>query len=206
MADRNQPDNTLDSSDQITQEEAALAVRSVQDRGAFATLYDRYFSRVYNYLRFRCDDPELVDDLTALVFERALTRIHTYSPQKAPFGAWLFAIARHAMSDHWRAQRLRSFLYLDDLRRELVDRSNPEEGFILGEQRRALLGALARLNDRERDLVGLKFAAGLNNRQIARLTGLSENNVGVILFRAMHRMRAFLGEPGVVGEEEMGYG
>lgn len=110
------------------------------------------------------------------------------------------------MSDHWRAQRLRSFLYLDDLRRELVDRSNPEEGFILGEQRRALLGALARLNDRERDLVGLKFAAGLNNRQIARLTGLSENNVGIILFRAMHRMRAFLGEPGVVGEEEMGYG
>jgi RNA polymerase sigma-70 factor (ECF subfamily) len=195
----------LDIFDQITQEEAALAVRSVQDRGAFATLYDRYFPRVYNYLRFRCDDPGLVDDLTALVFERALTRIHTYSPQTAPFGAWLFAIARHALSDHWRAQRLRSFLYLDDLHREVVDRSNPEEGFILGEQRRALLAAVARLNDRERDLVGLKFAAGLNNRQIAKLTGLSESNVGVILFRAMGHMRTLLREPGVLGEE-MGYG
>lgn len=205
MAVRYEPDYTLDIFDQITQEEAALAVRSVQDRGAFATLYDRYFPRVYNYLRFRCDDPGLVDDLTALVFERALTRIHTYSPQTAPFGAWLFAIARHALSDHWRAQRLRSFLYLDDLHREVVDRSNPEEGFILGEQRRALLAAVARLNDRERDLVGLKFAAGLNNRQIAKLTGLSESNVGVILFRAMGHMRTLLREPGVLGEE-MGYG
>ncbi|MFQ6101807.1 MAG: RNA polymerase sigma factor [Anaerolineae bacterium] len=51
---------------------------------------------------------------------------------------------------------------------------------------------MARLSDRERDLIGLKFAAGLPNRRIAELTGLSENNVGVILYRAVRRLRAEL--------------
>jgi len=49
---------------------------------------------------------------------------------------------------------------------------------------------VARLSDRERDLVALKFAAGLTNRRIAELTGLSESNLGVILYRAVPRLRA----------------
>lgn len=51
---------------------------------------------------------------------------------------------------------------------------------------------MATLSDRERDLIALKFAAGLTNRRIAELTGLSENNVGVILYRAVQRLRVEL--------------
>jgi RNA polymerase sigma-70 factor (ECF subfamily) len=60
-----------------------------------------------------------------------------------------------------------------------------------------LLGAVARLDSRERDLIGLKFAAGLTNRRIAKLTGLSENNVAIILYRAVRRLRAELKAQGV---------
>lgn len=58
------------------------------------------------------------------------------------------------------------------------------------ETRAELLAAVARLSDRERDLIALKFAAGLTNRRIAELTGLSESNLGVILYRAVPRLRA----------------
>ena len=51
---------------------------------------------------------------------------------------------------------------------------------------------MARLSDREQDLIALKFAAGLTNRRIAEMTGLSQNNVGVILYRAVRRLRAKL--------------
>ena len=60
------------------------------------------------------------------------------------------------------------------------------------ETRTELLAALARLSDRERDLIGLKFAAGLTNRHIAKLADLRESNVGVILYRAMRRLRVEL--------------
>ena len=60
------------------------------------------------------------------------------------------------------------------------------------EERDRLLAALARLPARERDLIGLKFAAGLTNRRIADLTGLTESNVGVILYRTIRRLRTDL--------------
>jgi RNA polymerase sigma-70 factor (ECF subfamily) len=64
---------------------------------------------------------------------------------------------------------------------------------------------LGRLGERERDLVALKFIAGLNNRQIAALSGISESNVGVILYRSMHRLRALLQNPGLAGMEDQRY-
>ena len=48
---------------------------------------------------------------------------------------------------------------------------------------------LERLPERERSLVALKYGAELNNREIVRQTGLSESNVGTILFRAVNKLR-----------------
>ena len=66
-------------------------------------LYDEYFPRVYNYVRYRCGDAEAADDLAAQTFERALSHLMHFDPQRAPFGAWLFAIARNLVSNHLRA-------------------------------------------------------------------------------------------------------
>lgn len=182
--------------------EAALAERSLGDREAFAALYDRYFPRVHNYVRYRCADLETADELTSQIFERVLARIGTYQSKTAPFGAWLFAIARNTLNDHLRAQRRRSWIPLDDLR-HLVSRSpSPEEAVIQSETHQDLLQALEKLAERDRDLVALKFAAGMTNRQIAEMSGLSESNVAVIIYRALHRLRTWLGEPELPADKE----
>jgi RNA polymerase sigma-70 factor (ECF subfamily) len=49
--------------------------------------------------------------------------------------------------------------------------------------------ALAGLPERERDILGLKFAVGYTNRAIAELTGLTESNIGVIVHRAIGELR-----------------
>jgi DNA-directed RNA polymerase specialized sigma24 family protein len=51
----------------------------------------------------------------------------------------------------------------------------------------ALLGGLA---EREREILALKYGAGLTNRAIARLTGLGESNVGTLLHRTVQKLRA----------------
>jgi RNA polymerase sigma factor (sigma-70 family) len=191
--------------DNLVNEEAALAVRASRERIAFVMLYDRYFPRVYNYLRARTGDPHLADDLTAQTFENVLRNITTYRPEKAPFSSWLFAIARNALNDHLRSTRRRQWLSLEALSFQPSDRSNLEDHFIQNESRQALTEALSKLAERERDLVALKFIAGLNNRQIAGLSGLSESNVGVIVYRAMHRLRALLQEPGLAEMEDQHY-
>jgi len=146
-------------------------------------------------VRYRVGDAETADDLTAQVFERALVNIGRYRPERAPFVAWLFAIARNAVSDYLRTQRRRRWLSLEVLRDRASRELQPEEVSIRNETHAELLASVARLSDRERDLIALKFAAGLTNRRIAEITGLSESNVGVILYRAVRRLRAELPAP-----------
>lgn len=132
------------------------------------------------------------DDVTAQVFERALVNIDSYRPERAPSAAWLFAIARNGVNDYLRAQKRGRWLSLEALRDRASAEPRPEEVAIRNETRAELLAAVARLSDRERDRIGLKFGAGLTNRRIADLTGLGESNVGVILYRAVRRLRAEL--------------
>ena len=182
----------MDGTVAVLPNEPALVARATAEPATFAAIYDHYFSRVYNYVRYRVQDAETADDITAQVFERALASLSGYRPQRAPFAAWLFAIARNAVNDHLRAQKRRRWLSPAVLRDRAGAEPQPEDVVIHHETRDELLAAVARLSDRERDLIALKFAAGLTNRRIAKLTGLSESNVGVILYRAVCRLRAAL--------------
>ena len=66
-----------------------------------------------------------------------------------------------------------------------------------GERERLLLEAVARLQEREREVVALKFGGELSNAQIAEIMQLSPGNVGVILYRTMKQLRAMLDAKGV---------
>lgn len=182
----------MDGTVAVLANELALVACATAEPAAFAAIYDHYFPRVYNYVH-RIGDAGVADDLTAQVFERALVNIGRYRPERAPFAAWLFAIARNAVSDYLRAQRWRRWLSLEVLRDRASRDPQPEEVAIHNETHAELLAAVARLSGRERDLLAFKFGAGLTNRHIAEITGLSESNVGVILYRAVRRLRAELG-------------
>ncbi len=177
--------------------ESAIVSQCAVDTSAFAVLYDHYFPRVYNYIRYRVQDKDVTDDVTAQVFERALANIESYQPEKAPFAAWLFALARNAVNDYLRAQMRRRWLSLEVVSNWMSSDPQPGEIVAGNETRHQLLVALNQLSHRERDLIALKFAGGLTNRRIATLTGISESNVGVILYRAMRKLRNELTAQGV---------
>jgi len=181
-------------------QEDEVVVRAQNDRAAFAALYDHYFPRVYSYVRYRVTDPDVADDVTARVFEQALRHLDSYEPQRGPFGAWLFAIARNAVRDHLRRSCRLRWLPLEAILRHPSPEPGPGEQMVILETRHRVLVAVRTLGEREQEVVALKFGAGLTNRRIAALMELSESNVGVILFRAIRRLRRYLEESGV-GEE-----
>jgi RNA polymerase sigma factor (sigma-70 family) len=166
----------------------------------FLTLYDEYFQRVYNYVRYRCGDPHTADDLTAAVFEQALRRLRDYCPQRGSFKAWLFIIARSTVSHHLRSDSAKRWLPLDEVHEIPDEKPTPEESVTNSEAQKKLLVALSRLSERDRDILSLKFAARLTNRRIAEITGLSDNNVGIILYRAIHKLRILFDEKDLFDE------
>lgn len=195
-------ENGMDGSVFVLPNEQALVARAAAEPEAFAAIYDHYFPRVYDYVRYRVGDPETADDVVAQVFERALVGLDRYRPERGALAAWLFGIARHAVSDHLRARTRRRWFSLDLLSNRASTAPQPEQVVLGNEMRDELLHAVAQLSDRERELIALKFGAKLTNRQIAELTGLSASNVGVILYRAVRRLRAKLSvpEPEIVKE------
>lgn len=168
----------------------------VQDRptthNAFIILYDSYFARVYNYIRYRSGDADTADDLTAIVFEKALSNFHRYQPEQAPFSAWLFAIARNIVNSHFRQQRRHHATPLESLPEQPAEDGLPEASLISTETSAELLAALSTLDERERDLLSLRFGAHLTNRRIAEISKLSEANVAVIIYRALKKLRKIL--------------
>lgn len=172
---------------------AASARDSRDDETAFERAYESEFPHVYGYIRYRVGNGDIADDLTSQAFLKALDRLSTFDPAKAELGAWILGIARNVVRDHLRAQRRWGWLPFDWQRERASPEPTPEQRAIQSEQHQRLLGALGGLSGRERDVLGLKFAGGLTNRAIARLTGLRESNVGVIVYRAVGKLRARLG-------------
>lgn len=160
-------------------------------REARVTEWDAVFTealpRVYNFFRYRVGDGPLAEDLTSITFEKAWRARERYRRDRAAFGTWLFTVARNVAVDHFRSSR--PSVSLEEVE-DLPGGSTPEELY----ERRAdadRLGVLlARRTDRDRELLALKYGAECTNREIARMTGLSESNVGTILHRAVEALRA----------------
>ncbi len=156
---------------------------------AFAQLYDEYLDKVYRYIQYRVNNMHLAEDLTSSVFEKALANFARYSSDKASFSTWIFAIARNTVIDYYRVDGKRHTVPVE----EAVDKPSgdlsPEEEFEKKEEVRKLRMCLAQLPNEEHEIIRLKFGAELNNRQIAKILGLSESNVGTRLYRAVRKLR-----------------
>jgi RNA polymerase sigma-70 factor (ECF subfamily) len=152
----------------------------------FAQQYTEYLPRVLNYVRLRVDEEDTAQDLTALVFERALSRLHTLRDENA-FGGWLFSIARNVVAGHYR--RRKPLLPLESAESRPAPEDAVERRVERSEELMALREALAMLTEREQEIIRLRFAAGLTNRAIGSVMGLRAGNVAVILYRALRKVR-----------------
>ena len=156
----------------------------------FQELYNCYFKRIYAYILLRVKDPVLAEDLCAAIWRKAYEKINSFEEEKGTFGQWVFTIARNEVNMHRRLYWVKNIFSITETEDLLISGDKPilqemEEN----EFKKHLFEALDKLSARERDLISLKFYSGLNNRQIAGVTGLSQSNVGTILSRALHKMK-----------------
>ena len=161
---------------------------------SFVVIYEAEFPRVYGYVRYCVRNRDTADDLTSQAFLKALEKLETFDPRRSEIGPWILGIARNLVRDHLRSGRRWKWLALDWLAERPSAEPSPEEAAAGNEERRQLLAAIGALPDRDRDVLGLKFAAGLTNQDIARVTGLGESHVGVIVYRAIRKLRARMGD------------
>jgi len=103
----------MSSRDQPSDSELLLAARSCSE--PFGVFYERHVASVLAFFRRRVAGPEEAFDLTAETFAAALASVPRFEPGPEPPRAWLFAIARHKLSEALRSSRIE-----DEARRALA--------------------------------------------------------------------------------------
>jgi RNA polymerase sigma-70 factor (ECF subfamily) len=150
----------------------------------FDSLYRESRDDLFSYLSYLVGDRSLAEELTAQAFERAFTKRSMFSRSRGDLRGWLFSIARNAAVDELRRGGRESAL-------ELAPEPAAPEGS--RDERLIVAEAMRRLRPAERELIALKFFAGLDNDQIARVLRVSRSNAGTQLHRAMTRLREEIG-------------
>ena len=150
----------------------------------FEALYRARVDDLFAYVATLVRDRGAAEDVVAAAFERAYRRLHTYDARRGSQRQWLFGIARNAALDELRRRRRVATLSAEPGAPEPAgdDRDDPV-------RRATVRAALHGLEPRDRELVALKFFAGLTNPEIAGVIGISETNAGTRLHRVIEKLR-----------------
>jgi RNA polymerase sigma-70 factor (ECF subfamily) len=141
--------------------------------------------RVYSYVAYRVGDGPDAEDLTSETFERALRYKKSYDPRKGEPVQWLLGIAKRCIDG--RGPRM-------ELASEWADEAAPTNLEDETVRRLTIARAVGGLDERDRELIALRYGADLTARQIAELLGARTNAIEVALHRALGRLRGSFGE------------
>jgi RNA polymerase sigma-70 factor (ECF subfamily) len=175
-------------------EQMVTLVRLAQEGSAeaFGQLYHIYADTVFRYIYYRVSTKVLAEDLTSETFLRALRRITTFSWQGRDFGAWLVTIARNLVADHFKSSRHRMEVSTGEMLDSNEVEASPEDSVLESLSNAALLDAVHRLNDQQRECVTLRFLQGLSVAETADIMGKNEGAIKTLQYRAVRTLARLL--------------
>ncbi len=170
-------------------DEMELVRRAGDEPEAFAELYNRHVTRIYNYIYYRTGDYQDAEDLTARVFQRALKHVGGFKDQGVPFSAWLYRIAHNLVANWHRDRSRRPVVPLEDYVIDSGSSTHPEVLAMEHEENQLLLTAVRRLPEDRQQLLILKFVERLSNAQIGEIMGRTEGAIKSLYHRTLNALR-----------------
>jgi RNA polymerase sigma-70 factor (ECF subfamily) len=159
----------------------------------FEELYRAYAGRIYAFVRSQLGSAADAEDVTSQVFVKAYEAYGRFEPRHATPSAWLFQIARNAALDHHRRSGRR-----EKMERALAHEPAPTmDPGVMAQERiayRELMGAVAALPDRQREVIGLRHS-GLTFLEVGQLMGCTEDAAKMLYHRALRALRAAVPGP-----------
>jgi RNA polymerase sigma-70 factor (ECF subfamily) len=162
------------------------------DSDVIAALYEGYHLSIFRYLYYRVGDMQTAEDLTSEVFERMMRFIAGFKPPSATFQAWLFQIARNLATDYFRKNGARDHWELEEsMTADYTDLDATIDRRLTSE---TLRQALSRLTDEQRDVILMRFIAGMPIFETAQALDKSEDAVKGLQRRALMSLRKILSD------------
>ncbi len=179
----------IDSNDPDT---VTLAQRG--DVQAVGRLYDQHHEALFRYIWVRVGENQLAEDMTGDVFMRMLDALPRFRPTDVPFRAWLYRIARNMIVDHFRKVKSHSVEPLQESHAEIDSEDNPALTVEQKLSSERLHQALESIDEVQREVVSLRFFAGLSLEETATALEKTEAAVKALQHRGLAALRQALSE------------
>ena len=170
-------------------EEEVILLAGEGNTEAFSFLYERYVTRIYNYIYYRTGNPYEAEDLTSRVFHRALGHIHHYCNRGVPFSAWLYRIAHNLVANWHRDNSRRNEVPLEDQTGLPQRAEHPEHTLVNNQELESMLKVIRHLPAERQQLLILKFVEGMSNAEIATIMMRSEGAIKSLYHRTLMTLR-----------------
>ncbi len=159
------------------------------DRNAFGEIYELHVDGIYRYVFYRLFDKKDAEDVTEEVFIKAMNGIGGYQADKGSFTGWLYGIARNTVIDYFRLVRRETAVVEAAAARRTEKAGEETDAFVVEMIRKALAG----LTEEQREVIVLRFYAGLKVSEIAEQMGKPESAVKALQRRASLKLAKLLG-------------
>lgn len=176
-----------------SQRDNELVKRAQQgEPAAVGALYDRHHTPIFRFIWSRVGIQQLAEDLTGEVFTKMVTSLPDYTIGATPFRAWLYRIARNLVTDEFRKQKGNTAVPLQDVENMIGLDTAPD---MIAEQNLTLSKvqeALASIDPTQKEVVELRFLAGLSLQEVAETLDYSIAAVKSHQHRGLKALRAAL--------------
>jgi RNA polymerase sigma-70 factor (ECF subfamily) len=162
------------------------------DSQVIAAVYDRYFTDVFRYVRYRIGDESAAEDIASDVFVRLLEASQKGRGPQTNLKAWLLGTASHILTDHMRRSYRRP---TESLTENVLDPlATPVDELERRERGRSVRDALAQLTPEQQPVLTLRFGEGYSLEETAAILKKNVNAVKALQFRALASLQRGIGE------------
>ena len=165
--------------------------------GSFSELYRTHLRDVYSYAYYRVGNHHDAEDLTEQTFLQAYRHYERALRESdgRPLRPWLIRIAHNLAANYYRDRARRPESAIEDA--AVISAPHTTETLVEGrEELEQILAGVQQLPDDRREALIMRFALGMDNREIARALGRSDGATKVLLHRAIKQLEGIVGENG----------
>jgi len=167
-----------------TNERELIRAAQQGDQSAVVALYEEHRDCVYTYIYHRVTrDPDIAEDITADVFVRMVSSLHTYKIKSTPLIAWLYTIARNHIIDYYRDLDKYKHTQLSESMKDTA--SLPDSHVMLNSDLDTLRSAMENLTESQRDVLICRFMSEMSVKETAKILNRNEGAIKTLTRRAI---------------------
>jgi len=165
-----------------------LEIRAaMDDLSKFSVLYDRYYVQIFRFVYQRTDSEDSAADLTSQVFLKAMLSLKKYQFRGLPFASWLYRVATNEVNLEYRKNKLQRVFNTSTENLLNVAQEFPDDG--TEDMIQSIMNSMNTLNYEEMELMEMRYFEKRPFKEIADITGMTENNLKVKVHRIIQKLK-----------------